>query len=154
MFGEVIDKKMVLSTPGKIAHACWLEIPDHFPNAVLHEFIIMPNHVHGIIELCDHEAPENIELKYRKGHYPEDPKQHAYQKLIPHSIGSIVRGFKIGVTKWMRANTKIHDIWQRDYYEHIIRDENSYKFISDYIGDNPAKWNEDRFNSQRPVRRG
>lgn len=145
LFGEIIDRQMFLSTPGKIAQACWLEIPDHFPNAVLHDFIIMPNHVHGIVELNNDAEHDLKELKYRKGSYPEIPQRHAFQRLIPRSIGSIVKGFKIGVTKWMRANTEIHVVWQRDYYEHIIRDEEDYRRISDYIQDNPANWEKDRF---------
>jgi putative transposase len=52
LFGEVIDKKMVLNDAGKIANECWLKIPEHFPHAVLHQHVIMPNHVHGIIELA------------------------------------------------------------------------------------------------------
>jgi REP element-mobilizing transposase RayT len=57
----------------------------------------------------------------------------------------MVRGFKIGVTKWMRQNTPVNDVWQRNYYEHIIRDESSHQRIADYIIDNPAKWTEDIF---------
>ena len=68
-----------------------------------------------------------------------------YQKIIPHSIGSIVRGFKIGVTKWFHNNTDIENIWQRNYYEHIIRDEYSYEQITDYILNNPNKWGNDDF---------
>jgi REP element-mobilizing transposase RayT len=65
--------------------------------------------------------------------------------MIPRSIGSIVKGFKIGVTKWFRNNTEIQTVWQRNYHEHIIRNEQSYKTISDYIINNPAKWKDDKF---------
>ena len=61
------------------------------------------------------------------------------------TIGSIVRGFKIGVTKWMRQNTDVETVWQRNYHEHIIRNEQSYQTISDYIINNPAKWADDKF---------
>ena len=60
------------------------------------------------------------------------------------TIGSVVRGFQIGVTKWMREYTAIHDVWQRNYYEHIIRNEKSYRKIADYIEDNPRRWYEDK----------
>ncbi len=63
------------------------------------------------------------------------------------TIGSIVRGFKIGVTKWVRQNTDISEIWQRNYYEHIIRNETSYFQIIEYIENNPLKWLEDCFCS-------
>ncbi len=70
--------------------------------------------------------------------------------MIPRSIGSIVKGFKIGVTKWFR-NTPPADfpherkIWQRYYHDHIIRDDQSYSNISAYIANNPKNWKEDRF---------
>ena len=65
--------------------------------------------------------------------------------MIPRSIGSIVKGFKIGVKKWFRSNTDIQIIWQRNYHEHIIRNEKSYQTTSDYIIDNPARWKDDKF---------
>jgi REP element-mobilizing transposase RayT len=78
--------------------------------------------------------------------------------MIPRSIGSIVKGFKIGVTKWFRINEDVslgdgnfqpqqsqRKLWQRNYYEHIIRNEQSYQTISDYIINNPVKWKGDKF---------
>jgi REP element-mobilizing transposase RayT len=62
-----------------------------------------------------------------------------------NTLGSIIRGFKIGVTKWMRQNTEIYDVWQRNYHEHIIRNQKSRELISDYIKNNPSKWSEDTF---------
>ncbi|HNJ92308.1 MAG TPA: hypothetical protein PKK02_04250, partial [Nitrosomonas sp.] len=61
------------------------------------------------------------------------------------TIGSMVRGFKIGVTRWFRANTDIHKVWQRNYYEHIIRNEDSYLKIADYIQTNPQRWEIDTY---------
>ncbi|MBC7884508.1 MAG: hypothetical protein H7X99_03490 [Saprospiraceae bacterium] len=130
-FGKIENGDMILNDAGKNADECWLEIPKHFPNAILHEYIVMPNHVHGIIELS---GVENFQ-----------PRQNEFQKLIPRSIGSIVKGFKIGVTKWFRNNLVIEKIWQRNYYEHIIRNVESYQRISEYIIHNPAKWKEDKF---------
>ena len=62
-----------------------------------------------------------------------------------NTIGSVVRGFKIGVTKWLRQKSKIHDVWQRNYYDIIIQAEKSYYTISEYIENNPLKWNSDKF---------
>ena len=76
---------------------------------------------------------------------PEKTNQNQFQKIIPRSIGSIVRGYKIGVTKWFRQNTEVKNVWQRNYYEHIIRDEKSYCTISDYINSNPRNWKDDKF---------
>lgn len=119
LFGHVENGEMVLNDAGLIAQQCWCEIPNHYPNVVLHEFMIMPNHVHGIVQIVSTVAPTC-------------------------TIGAIVRGFKIGVTKWVRQNTNVHDVWQRNYYEHIIRNEVSYQHIAEYILGNPAKWKDDK----------
>lgn len=173
---------MVLNQIGEIAAACWLQIPEHFTNVTLHEFIIMPNHVHGIIEITvgaknisppnetdisneqakdisPQQYPDRIspinptdQKNQTKDFSPENkrakdisPQQSLIIKGTSKTIGSIVRGFKIGVTKWARKNTDINDIWQRNYYEHIIRNDNSYQNISLYIQNNPLNWNEDKF---------
>ena len=60
------------------------------------------------------------------------------------TIGSVIRGFKIGVTKWARKNTAIHDVWQRNYWEHVIRSEPELRGLRDYIHNNPARWTLDR----------
>jgi len=93
LFGEILDGEMRLNEFGKLTQQCWLEISDHFPHVQLDEFAIMPNHIHGIIILND---------------------------IVPGSIGSIIRGFKIGVTKGFKIlnphNTDIYAVWQRNYY--------------------------------------
>jgi REP element-mobilizing transposase RayT len=86
---------MLMNDAGNNANECWLQIPLHFPIVILHDHIIMPNHIHGIIELI----PVGVE-----NFQPLHPIRNEFQKIIPHSIGSIVRGFKIGVTKWFRNN--------------------------------------------------
>ena len=144
LFGGIVDGKMILYDAGKIANQCWLDIPNHFPNAILHEHIIMPNHVHGIIELkSPHVGVEYIQPLRT---------HHEFQKIIPRSIGSIVRGYKIGVTKWFRNNRAENfpppQVWQRNYYEHIIRNEKSYLTISNYIVNNPKNWKDDKFNKE------
>ncbi|MFH1004488.1 MAG: hypothetical protein V1781_03190 [Bacteroidota bacterium] len=151
---ENFQPEMLLNEAGKIVDKCWLDIPKHFPNTVLHEHIVMPNHVHGIIELTDvpNVGIENFQsLQQQRNESPHNE----FQKIIPRSIGSIVKGFKIGVTKWFRNNpvcTYNHlllhpqwKIWQRNYYERIIRNEQSYQTISKYIINNPANWKGDKF---------
>jgi putative transposase len=165
LFGEIIDGKMILNDAGKIANKCWLEIPEHFPNVVLHEHIIMPNHVHGIIELIKSGSnnvsgtPVGVEnFQPLQSQYESEstvgvqnfeplqsPKRNEFQKIIPNSIGSIVKGFKIGVTKWFRNITDNKNLWQRNYYEHIIRNEISYLRISEYIISNTKNWKDDDF---------
>ena len=180
LFGEVVQGKMILNQAGKIAQECWLAIPQHYPNTTLHEFIIMPNHVHGIIEIISKKADSNQEKDEIKGldmdihhgldmdiHHGLDmaggnvvvgnaggndnsplhsPQPFNNYNSSPHfkspskTIGSIVRGFKIGVTKWMRQNTNVYHVWQRDYYDDIIWDSQKYNRIAKYIIDNPLKW--------------
>ena len=147
LFCEIEHDEMILSDAGVIAHQCWHGIPQHFPNAVLHEYVVMPNHVHGIIELL----PSSVSLcsdKKSLQPFSNDEKSyqiHEFQKMIPRSIASIIKGYKIGVTKWFRANTEVHTVWQRNYYDHIIRNEQSYQTISEYIRNNPARWEQDKF---------
>ena len=153
LFGRVENGQMLLNEAGRVADACWLEIPTHFPNAVLHAHVIMPNHVHGIVELSSRPngavgpvGAENF-LPLRA-----QPQRNEFQKMIPKSIGSIVKGYKIGVTKWFRnrdsdsVNDSSVKVWQRSYYEHIIRDERAYQAISTYIRNNPLKWGRDKFH--------
>ena len=102
----------------------------------------MPNHIHGIIELMNNDAMAGIE-NFQP--LPQTPKQNAFQKIIPRSIGSIIRGYKIGVTKWFRGNTDVPDVWQRNFHDHIIRNDESYQRIAHYILNNPSKWSDDKF---------
>ena len=117
----------------------------------------MPNHVHGIIELkaagvagagAGVAGAENFLpfLPQLSQPIQPAPPKNEFQKMIPRSMGSIVKGFKIGVTKWFRENTDIHTVWQRNYPEHIIRNERSYHNISRYILNNPTSWKEDKFH--------
>lgn len=98
----------------------------------------MPNHVHGIIIITNNVGAQNFV-----------PPQNQFQKIIPRSIGSIIRGYKTGVTKSFRQNTDIHNVWQRNYYEHIIRNENILDKIREYIINNPLQWQFDRENLTR-----
>jgi len=146
LFGEIINNKMILNSAGKMANECWLKIPEHFPDAILHNHVVMPNHVHGIIELANRHVVgvQNLEpLQPPQQTLP--PQQNQFQHIIPRSIGSIVRGYKIGVTNYFRTHTDVYQVWQRNYHEHIIRDEPSYWRISEYIINNPGAWENDKF---------
>lgn len=146
-FGKIVrdsfqQNHMKLSSTGLIARSCWLEIPLHYPNVKLHEFIIMPDHMHGILEIEVKEDTDYNEIKTRQ--------INKFQKIIPGSIGSILRGYKIGVTKWFRDKCLKEDCFmiereeivllQRNYYEHIIRNEQEYFAFSNYIRNNPKNW--------------
>jgi len=178
LFGDIVDGKMILNEAGKIADACWQDIPNHFPNAILHEYIVMPNHVHGIIELMGVGGVGGVGVVVGAENFlplpppppppptpptpPPTPhsRKNEFQKMISCSIGSIVKGFKIGVTFRedldeddqnrifsvpAQKNSTPKVIWQRNYYEIIIRDKRAYLMISRYIINNPNIWRGDRF---------
>lgn len=129
LFGQIVNQQMLLNNLGHYVKKCWEQIPEFFPQARVDEFIIMPNHLHGIIEITEYNRGKcNLPL----------------QKGTSQTIGSIVRGFKSGVTSWARKNTTIFDVWQRNYYEHIIRDEKSHLKIYEYIQNNPILWELDQ----------
>jgi len=120
---------MVLSELGKSVGKYWLEIPQHFPYVELDHFIIMPNHIHGII-IIDNEL--NIDAVNEKFRSLQPNKQS--------SLSSIIKGFKIGVTKWNRKNNPSESIWQKSFYDRVIRNERELYNIRKYILENPLKW--------------
>lgn len=160
-FGDVVDGKMILNPFGEIAHNEWMATEKIRDNVAIHEFIIMPDHIHGIIEIVFKKNDSVTVI----GKF-QSPS---------HTIGSIIRGYKIAVIKKIKnfildsssrgelrfsptdldlqfSPTAIEiiqldfKIWQRDYYDHIIRNDPSYHRISKYIIDNPAKWTEKKSN--------
>ncbi|MFZ4456695.1 MAG: transposase [Bacteroidales bacterium] len=178
LFGKIVAPKggkgkMILNQFGQIAWDEWMQSRSIRDNVKLHEFVVMPNHIHGIVEITANKAKENSAGKF------QSPSQ---------TIGSIIRGYKIATIKRIKnliekegeigknlgkgelnpnsniislegesstgelqfaptiAPTNLNlKIWQRNYYEHIIRDEQSHQRISEYIINNPAKWAEDKF---------
>ena len=137
LLGNVFDGIVKLSPIGKRAFKFWIEIPSHFENVKLDKFIIMPNHIHGIVMIYSDVGVQNFEPLQ---------KQNRFQKIIPESIGSIIRTYKSAVTHWCKENGYEHFKWQRNYYEHIIRNEDDLKQIREYIIHNPLKWELDSEN--------
>ncbi len=151
LFGEINDSIMALHDAGNIANECWLKIPEHFPNAILHEHIIMPNHVHGIIELtgnADVGTRQNVGTRHDVGTrhgVSLPPQQNQFGKPIPGSLSVIINQYKSSVKRWCNKNGHEYFQWQSRFHDHIIRNEQSYQTISEYIINNPAKWNDDNF---------
>jgi putative transposase len=142
LFGEIVEGAMVLNTAGKIVENCWRAIPGHFPQVTLDEFIVMPNHVHGIISVG---ANDYLPLRSNETGTQSNEILRPLRHGTSRTIGSMVRGFKIGVTRWFRTNTNIRTVWQRNYYEHIIRNEDTYLTIAEYIQTNPQRWETDTY---------
>ena len=136
LFGNIVAGKMGLNDAGRTDQACWNEIPDHFPQVSLDAFVVMPNHVHGIFFIV--EAP----IVRAKDLSPLQTAQRP--RGTSKTIGSVIRGFKIGVTKWVRKNTAIRKVWQRNYWEHIVRSEPKLNGLREYIRSNPVRWTLDR----------
>ena len=149
LFGEINDGEMICNINGQVAYRCWSDIPNHYPDIELDVFIIMPNHLHGILIIYNKTntvGVQNFEPLQQNKH-----QCNRYQKIIPCSIGSVIRGFKIGVTKWFRKHNNKLTIWQRNFYEHIIRNCNELNCIREYIVNNPQQWQFDRENPCRFV---
>lgn len=156
--GEIIAGKMQLSEIGGHAEKCWRDIPQHFPFVILGTSVVMPNHVHGIIIINKSDGglknAETVETQ-NLASLPTNPtnpingpipQSGPRNKFGPQSqnLASIVRGFKIGVTKFARTNN-LPFAWQPRFYDHIIRDDRSFHRISRYIEHNCLNWNEDKF---------
>ncbi len=144
-FGEIIDDKMNLYEIGKLAKKYWYEIPKHFPFVRLGAFIVMPNHVHGIIII---DKPDDKRIENIDDDNVETPKLGvSTPKWKSGTIGVIINQYKRIVTINAR---KINPnfAWQSRFYEHIIRNEKSLSKIENYIINNPLKWFYDEYNTE------
>ena len=121
--GKNIDGQMTLSRSGEIIEKVWNELNTKFPNIICHEYTIMPNHLHGIIQ---------IKNDIVGGQTP--PLQQT-------TLGNIIAFFKYKTTKQVNSDTPL---WQRNYYEHIIRNQQAYEEIAAYIIENPINWRNDK----------
>jgi putative transposase len=164
LFGEVIDGSMNLNAPGEMIIQTWEELPKRFPFMEINTRMIMPNHFHAIViiarrgESCirpSEAPPENLIYLDQSRH--QDQGEH---KVRPYgtkdtSIGRIVQAFKSTTThKYIRGVKEWSwtpfsgKLWQRNYYEHIVRGEEEWQRISDYIAANPINWAIDRENRE------
>lgn len=158
-FGEINNGKMQLNELGKNAVQFWMEIPNHFPFIELGNFVIMPNHTHGILIIdkpVDNRAVDTPNVEMPKlgistgcisTDIPQKPKPKNGGKIDewkPGTIGVIINQYKRMVTI---HNRKINPnfAWQSNYHDHIIRNSIAFENIQNYIENNPAQWKEDRF---------
>jgi len=157
LFGHIEGDAMLMNDAGLVLELAWNDIPNHYPNISLDAFIVMPNHVHGIIVINDNPNrrgkaclalhDDNIP----KGMAGHAPTEREFGKPVRSSLSSIIGSFKSAVTKQINQarNTPGISIWQRNYYDHIIRDEISLKKTREYIIGNPLKWDNDDENPDK-----
>ena len=153
VFGEVVNGEMILNVSGKIARDEWFKTAALRPYVKLYEdeFVIMPNHGHGVIWIMDdgndaRALHGNTQSRAERRSAPTTPTK----SVAPRSLGAIVRGYKSAVTYAINTHEKIRGsvVWQRNYYEHIIRNDRELKNIGWYILNNPLNWQLDRDNLQ------
>jgi REP element-mobilizing transposase RayT len=174
LFGEIDDGAMQLNEIGQIIYLTWLDLVNHIPNIELGPFVIMPNHIHGIVNIIDRSESVSVGMnredicersgtgglgsvrndKVRAGLEPAptgkifDGKNlsHSNIPVVRTSLSEIVRQFKTFSARKVNEFRKTQGVpfWQRNYYEHIIRDEQSYLQIAQYILDNPILWEKDQ----------
>jgi len=158
LFGEIVNDEMVLNDFGKIVREEWLKTAQLRSEVELieDEFVIMPNHFHGIINITDslgHGAPDDTVGAFNgRGDRPDDtvgayghtPLRNSFRSPS-RSLGSMVRGFKSAVTTRINIlrGTPGTPVWQRNYFEHIISTDREYETIAAYIANNPSNWNMD-----------
>jgi putative transposase len=145
LFGEVVEGEMRLNALGRIVQECWDEIPSHFPNAGVDAFVVMPNHVHGIIFIHDDGVGATHDGRGTIYRAPTQKIEKFGQPTVG-SLPTIIRTFKAAVTRRAGRELNSGNIWQRNYYEHIIRGQPDYERNAGYILANPSNWNDDEEN--------
>lgn len=130
LFGEINDDVMWLNSHGRIIQDTWDDLPNHYSNIELDAFVVMPNHIHGIIIILD---------DVRAGLKPAPTH---------HGLPEIVRGFKTFSARRINKHRNSIDkhVWHRNYWEHVIRNERTLEAIRRYIIQNPMRWDLDRYN--------
>ncbi|GAA4080807.1 transposase [Flavobacterium cheonanense] len=151
-FGNIQNGIMQLSEIGKLAEQYWFEIPNHFPFIELGNFVIMPNHVHGILIINKIDNPtlsstESVETRHclvSTINLNTTIGSSRFQNQGKNTISSIVGSYKSIVTKMSR---QIHPdfAWQSRFHDHIIRNSKSFDIIQNYIFENPLNWKDDKF---------
>jgi putative transposase len=156
IFGQIHDGNMVLNRCGQIVMRTWQGLPCYYPNVVLGEFCVMPNHVHGIIQLVEPDwrwggsfatavaGPDPVMNK--RGQEPAGGETRPYD--MRHGLPEIVRAFKSYSARQVNylRHTPGSPVWQRNYYERVVRNEDELRQMAAYILNNPLGWETDDEN--------
>ena len=147
-FGDINNGEMKYSPLGRSAMDCLQQIPTHFPHVEIPVSIVMPNHVHAIVIINAITPVETQNLASQNTQTTKSETQNfaSLQRFGPQSknLASVVRGFKIGVTKFANEND-LSFAWQPRFHDHIIRNQHEMNHIADYIQNNVFRWKDDCF---------
>ena len=153
-FTPIEDAQMNLNAFGQIAYEQWQKIPERFHNVELAEFVIMPNHIHGILIIHEPVGADGVGAGFTPALDSADAGPGVGASPTPTvttraAVGDIIGAYKSIVANECLKIFKSHNetmgkLWQRNYYEHIIRDETAYRKIAEYIRNNPARWEMDQ----------
>lgn len=150
-FGDIVSGNIRFSAIGEIADQFWSNIPNHFQDVYLDGYIIMPNHVHGIV-IINHSHCRDFACNVSTTSKQWKNDDHTISRIMSNcspkagSLSVIIRSYKSALTSWCRKNGYDNFAWQPRFYDHIIRDEQALTKIQEYIVNNPAKWDEDQDN--------
>jgi len=152
LFGAVVDGKMRLNDVGRVVQTIWGGLSDRFPTIELVSFVVMPNHVHGILLVGAALAPPKRRKVGAGLALPVGgAASSASTRFASTTLGTVVRAFKsisaIGVNRLLSRSGE--SLWQRSYHEHVIRGEEALNRIREYIATNPLRWQLDGENSER-----
>ena len=179
LFGEIVNGEMGLNELGQLVDACWQRLPLHFPNLQLDAFVVMPNHIHGILVLTDgrgaalgnngepstknicpnatphSDAKPGVAFGQKGSINAKDGLPNAaplLPRLVSGSVGAIVLNFKSITTRTLNRIKRSPglSLWQRNYHEHIIRSDKSLQTIRHYIQQNPSSWQQDQLHPNNP----
>lgn len=146
-FGEIVNETMRLSPVGALAHQYWQEIPDRFPYAQLDAWVVMPNHVHGILVIrrdAVNRVSTNTETETETETETPGGVTGHHNPMLHDNVSRIIRWYK-GRTTFESRKIRPNFAWQTRFYDHIIRNRTSEDNIRRYIRNNPARWVDDRF---------
>jgi putative transposase len=153
LFGDISNDQINLTPFGIVAQREWMHLPGRFQNLQFDAFVIMPNHLHGIMLLAEpgtvgDSIPEIASIHHRAP--TQTGPSEAFGRPVPSSIPTMVRSYKAAVTVRINhlQNTTQKSVWQRNYYEHVIRNEDELNRAREYILQNPMRWSMDQENPE------
>jgi putative transposase len=137
IFGTVENGCVHLNPIGEIARACWVDIARHFPGVNVGTFVVMPNHMHGILAI-EERARRAVPLR-------NEERLEAFRGPVPGSVPTMVRSYKSSVTRLVRdsVGNRAMQVWQSNYFERVLRDGDEFANASRYILENPSMWHLD-----------